>query len=90
MVADILASRWGEESGWRKADNATYLEKRMPEKCYLIKPTTYMNNSGGGSGGFCQFLPHPPEEVLVIRTIWICWWVRCGFAAKGPPGATMV
>ena len=67
MVADILASRWGEESGWRKADNATYLEKRMPEKCYIIKPTTYMNNSGVAVADFANFYHIPPEDVLVIQ-----------------------
>ena len=46
MTADLLAERWGDTEAWRKADNAFYLEKRMPEKCWVIKPTTYMNLSG--------------------------------------------
>ena len=52
MTADILASRWGDQDAWRKADNAVYLEKRMPEKCWVIKPTTYMNNSGVAVAAF--------------------------------------
>lgn len=65
MTADILASRWGD--AWRKADNAAYLEKRMPEKCWVIKPTTYMNNSGAAVADFANFYHIPPEDVLVIQ-----------------------
>ena len=67
MTADILASRWGDTDAWRKADNAAYLEKRMPEKCWVIKPTTYMNNSGAAVADFANFYHIPPEDVLVIQ-----------------------
>lgn len=67
MTADILASRWGDQDAWRKADNAVYLEKRMPEKCWVIKPTTYMNNSGVAVADFANFYHIPPEDVLVIQ-----------------------
>ena len=67
MTADILASRWGDTDAWRKADNAVYLEKRMPEKCWVIKPTTYMNNSGAAVADFANFYHIPPEDVLVIQ-----------------------
>lgn len=67
MTADILASRWGDADAWRKADNAAYLEKRMPEKCWVIKPTTYMNNSGAAVADFANFYHIPPEDVLVIQ-----------------------
>lgn len=67
MTADILASRWGDQDAWRKADNAAYLEKRMPEKCWVIKPTTYMNNSGAAVADFANFYHIPPEDVLVIQ-----------------------
>lgn len=67
MTADILASRWGDTDAWRKADNAAYLEKRMPEKCWVIKPTTYMNNSGTAVADFANFYHIPPEDVLVIQ-----------------------
>lgn len=67
MTADILASRWGDQDAWRKADNAAYLEKRMPEKCWVIKPTTYMNNSGAAVADFANFYHILPEDVLVIQ-----------------------
>ena len=67
MTADLLAERWGDTEAWRKADNAFYLEKRMPEKCWVIKPTTYMNNSGVALADFANFYHIPPEDVLVIQ-----------------------
>lgn len=67
MTADLLAERWGDTEAWQKADNAFYLEKRMPEKCWLIKPTTYMNNSGVAAADFANFYHIPPEDVLVIQ-----------------------
>lgn len=67
MTADLLAERWGDTKAWRKADNAFYLEKRMPEKCWVIKPTTYMNNSGVAVADFANFYHIPPEDVLVIQ-----------------------
>lgn len=67
MTADLLAERWGDTEAWRKADNAFYLEKRMPEKCWVIKPTTYMNNSGVAVADFANFYHIPPKDVLVIQ-----------------------
>lgn len=67
MTADLLAERWGDTEAWRKADNAFYLEKCMPEKCWVIKPTTYMNNSGVAVADFANFYHIPPEDVLVIQ-----------------------
>ena len=67
MTADLLAERWGDTEAWRKADNAFYLEKRMPEKCWVIKPTTYMNNSGVAVADFANFYHIPPEDVLVFQ-----------------------
>ena len=67
MTADLLAERWGDTEAWRKADNAFYLEKRMPEKCWVIKPTTYMNNSGVAVADFANSYHIPQEDVLVIQ-----------------------
>ena len=89
MTADVLADRWKEQSGWRKADNAFYLERRMPEKCFLIKPTTYMNSSGAAVADFANFSILRRKTFWWSRTIWTCRWAPCGFAGKGLPGATM-
>lgn len=66
MVADQVARGWGE-SLWRKGDNATYIEHRMPEKVFLIKPTTFMNLSGIAVSDFTNFYHIEPENVLVIQ-----------------------
>ncbi len=67
MVADELARRWDASEAWRKADNAWFLERRVPEKIILIKPTTYMNLSGAAVRDFAGFYHLSPEEVLVIQ-----------------------
>lgn len=66
MVADELARRWGMDS-WKKDDNAFYIEKRLPEKVFLIKPTTYMNLSGYAVADFANFYHIEPSDVLVIQ-----------------------
>ena len=66
MVVDEVARRWGE-STWKKADNAVYLERRMPEKVFVIKPTTYMNLSGIAVADFVNFYHIEPCDVLVIQ-----------------------
>ena len=66
MVVDEVARRWGE-SRWKKADNAVYLERRMPEKVFVIKPTTYMNLSGIAVADFVNFYHIEACDVLVIQ-----------------------
>lgn len=66
MVADELAKRWNETT-WKKADNATFIEHRTGEKVFLIKPTTYMNLSGLAVADFVNFYHIAPEDVLVIQ-----------------------
>ena len=66
MVADELARRWGETK-WKEADNATYIEHRIPEKIFLIKPTTCMNLSGFAVADFANFYHITPEDVAVIQ-----------------------
>jgi PTH1 family peptidyl-tRNA hydrolase len=67
MVADELAGRWNAADNWRKADNAWYLEERVPEKIILIKPTTYMNRSGAAVYDFASFYHLAPQDILVIQ-----------------------
>ncbi len=66
MVADELAKRWGETT-WKTGDNASYVEHRLPEKVFLIKPTTYMNLSGIAVGDFANFYHIQPQDILVIH-----------------------
>ena len=66
MVADELAKRWGV-STWKNERNAMCAEYRMPEKVFLIKPTTYMNLSGEAVGAFANFYNIAPEDIAVIQ-----------------------
>jgi PTH1 family peptidyl-tRNA hydrolase len=66
MVADELAKRWGETK-WKEADNAAYIEHRLPEKIFLIKPTTYMNLSGFAVADFANFYHIAPEDIAVSQ-----------------------
>jgi PTH1 family peptidyl-tRNA hydrolase len=66
MVADELARRWGA-GPWKEDKNALYVEYRAPEKVFLIKPTTYMNNSGLAVGNYARFYNIAPENIVVIQ-----------------------
>ena len=66
MVADELAKRWGV-STWKNERNAMCAEYRLPEKVFLIKPTTYMNLSGEAVGAFANFYNIAPEDIAVIQ-----------------------
>ena len=65
-VADELARRW-HLSDWRESREAQYVEYRAPEKVYLIKPTTYMNNSGRAVGAWAHFFNIPLEDIAVVQ-----------------------
>lgn len=66
MVADELARRWGISS-WKNERSAMCAEHRLPEKVFLIKPTTYMNLSGEAVGAFANFYNIAPEDIAVIQ-----------------------
>lgn len=66
MVADELARRWGV-TDWKTGDNAYYVEHRLPEKVFLVKPTTYMNLSGIAVGDFANFYHIEPQDILIIH-----------------------
>jgi len=66
MVADELAKRWGV-TAWKTGDNAYYVEQRLPEKVFLVKPTTYMNLSGLAVSDFANFYHIEPQDILIIH-----------------------
>lgn len=66
MVADELARRW-KAGPWKEDKNALYVEYRTSEKVFLIKPTTYMNNSGLAVGNYARFYNILPEDIAVIQ-----------------------
>lgn len=66
MVADELARRHG--GSWKGKFNARLAEVRIDgHKVVLLKPETYMNDSGRSISGAMRFFKLEPESVLVVH-----------------------
>jgi PTH1 family peptidyl-tRNA hydrolase len=66
MVVDELARRHG--GGWRSKFSGQLAEIRLDgHKLALLKPETYMNESGRSVGGAMRFYKLEPGEVLVVH-----------------------
>jgi PTH1 family peptidyl-tRNA hydrolase len=66
MVADELARRHG--SSWRSKFSGDLSELRMGDsRVALLKPMTYMNESGRPVGAAVRFFKVPPEQLLVVH-----------------------
>jgi len=66
MVVDELARRHG--GSWRGKFSGRLAEIRLDgHKLALLKPETYMNESGRSVGAAASFFKLPPESVLVVH-----------------------
>jgi PTH1 family peptidyl-tRNA hydrolase len=66
MVLDELARRHG--GSWRSKFSGSLAEVRLGElRLALLKPETYMNDSGRSVGGAVRFFKVAPEQVLVVH-----------------------
>src|SRR5437868_6031795 len=66
MVADELASRHG--GSWRSKFSGQLAEIRLDgHKLALLKPETYMNESGRAVGAAARFFKVEPDRVLVVH-----------------------
>ena len=66
MVVDELARRHG--GSWRSKFSARIAEIRLDgHKLALLKPETYMNESGRSVGAAASFFKVAPESVLVVH-----------------------
>jgi PTH1 family peptidyl-tRNA hydrolase len=66
MVADELARRHG--GSWRSKFSGDLSELRIGEaRVALLKPMTYMNESGRSVGAAVRFFKLPPEQLLVVH-----------------------
>lgn len=67
-VIDHLAATW--QLDWQKNNRfkGNYCEGAVPRmgKLRLLKPTTYMNNSGQAVRAVCDWYKFSPESVLII------------------------
>ncbi len=65
-VVDILAKKLGWN--WSEQRNRAILASGTlgPEKVILVKPITFMNNSGESVGALTQWYKIQPEDILVV------------------------
>ena len=67
MLADALAARW-DAAGWRTKQDALVAEARLgAEKILLVKPLTYMNESGRAVGPLLSWYKLAPEDLIVAH-----------------------
>ena len=67
LSADRIHARHGFEP-WRNRFTADVAEGRLgSEKCLLMKPMTYMNNSGQAIGEAMRFYQLDPKDVVIIH-----------------------
>jgi PTH1 family peptidyl-tRNA hydrolase len=66
MVVDELARRHG--GSWRSKFSAELSELRLGDaRVALLKPMTYMNESGRSVGAALRFFKLPPDRLLVVH-----------------------
>ncbi len=67
MLADALAARWGAAS-WRLKQDALVAEARLgTEKVLLVKPLTYMNESGRAVGPLLSWYKLDVDDLIVAH-----------------------
>lgn len=66
MAAEVLAEQHGAEIKRLKFKSLTAEVELNGRRCLLMKPTTFMNNSGDAVGEAAEFYKLPPENVLII------------------------
>ena len=66
MAADEIARAYGFES-WRNRFQGGVAEGKLDGvKCLLLKPTTYMNDSGQAVGEAARYYKIPSEDIIVF------------------------
>lgn len=66
MLVDALAKQWNAEN-WRTKQDALVAETQVGgEKVLLVKPLTYMNESGRAVGPLLAWYKIAPEDLVVL------------------------
>src|SRR5919109_1125443 len=65
MVCDELARR--QAASFRSKFSGELAELRLDGRLALLKPETYMNESGRSVGAAARFFKTPPEHVLLVH-----------------------
>ena len=67
MATDVIHESY-EFGPWRKAFQGVVCEGMLARrKTYLLKPATYMNESGRSVGAAARFFKLPPESIVVMH-----------------------
>ena len=91
MVVGALARRWGADRG-RKAFGGRLQDVRLPGGCeapgrvMLLRPMTYMNDSGRAVRDLTSFYRIPPADVLIVMDDLALPPGRLRFRPGGSPG----
>jgi peptidyl-tRNA hydrolase, PTH1 family len=67
LIVDALADLYNIQLNSHKFNSECGEGHIAGKKVLLIKPQTYMNNSGEAVSQYCKFLKCPPTSVLVIH-----------------------
>lgn len=67
MALDVLADMYGAGAWQKKFDAELATATIAGAKCYLLKPQTFMNLSGGPVQKAAQFFKIPPERMIVLH-----------------------
>jgi PTH1 family peptidyl-tRNA hydrolase len=66
MVVDQLALKWGE-TVWRHSQSALVAEYRTSDRILLVKPQTFMNDSGVAVSALVQFFKVAEPDILIVH-----------------------
>lgn len=86
MAVETLADLHGTELKRLKFKSLTAEAEVGGRRCLLMKPTTFMNNSGDAVGEAAEFYKLPPENVLIIYDDIALDVGRLRIRAKGSDG----
>jgi peptidyl-tRNA hydrolase, PTH1 family len=68
IIVDAYAAARG--ASWKRdrgfEGDVARLDRAPGEELLLLKPVTYMNESGRSVAGFCRYFQIPPQEVAVV------------------------
>jgi len=85
MATDVLAGRW-KVSGWRTKFDALVAEHRAEEPIILVKPQSYMNNSGYAVKSILSWYKLAVDDLIVVYDDLDLPLGRLRLRSQGGPG----
>ena len=88
LCVDLLAQQLGVKIDRIKFKSVTAAAQVEGHSCLLMKPQTFMNNSGEAIRDAAHFYKIPPERIIYCLTISPCRPVGCVSAARARTAGT--